>query len=84
MAALQTEMLPPSVIGLIPDGDLTVQWRWLGPVYEDASQDLINNSIVVKKPARIGVDSIEALKFLFHKKRMRNEPRCYQGSHSGW
>jgi len=68
MAALQTEMLPPSVIGLIPDGDLTVQWRWLGPVYEDTSQDLINNSIVVRNLQELGVDSIEALKFLFPQK----------------
>jgi len=68
MAALKTEMLPPSVIGLIPDGDLTVQWRWLGPVYEDTSQDLINNSIVVRNLQELGVDSIEALKFLFPQK----------------
>jgi len=68
MAALKTEVLPPSVIGLIPDGDLTVQWRWLGPVYEDTSQDLINNSIVVRNLQELGVDSIEALKFLFPQK----------------
>jgi hypothetical protein len=68
MAALQTEQLPPNVIGLIPDGDLTVQWRWLGPVYEDTSQDLINNSIVVRNLQELGVDSIEALKFLFPQK----------------
>ena len=67
MAALQTEMLPPFVIGLIPDGDLTVQWRWLGPVYEDTSQDLINN-LVVRNLQELGVDSIEALKFLFPQK----------------
>ena len=68
MACLQTEMLPPGVVGLIPDGDLTVQWRWLGPVYEDTSQDLINNSIVVRNLQELGVDSIEALKFLFPQK----------------
>jgi hypothetical protein len=68
MACLQTEMLPPGVIGLIPDGDVTVQWRWLGPVYEDTSQDLINNSIVVRNLQELGVDSIEALKFLFPQK----------------
>ena len=68
MAALQTEVLPPNVIGLIPDGDLTVNWRWLGPVYEDTSQDLINNSIVVRNLQELGVDSIEALKFLFPQK----------------
>ena len=35
MACLQTEQIPPGVMGLIPDGDVTIQWRWLGPVYED-------------------------------------------------
>ena len=68
MICLETEMLPPNVIGLIPDGDVTVQWRWLGPVYEDTSQDLINNSIVVRNLQELGVDSIEALKFLFPQK----------------
>ena len=68
MMCLETEMLPPNVIGLIPDGDVTVQWRWLGPVYEDTSQDLINNSIVVRNLQELGVDSIEALKFLFPQK----------------
>ena len=68
MACLQTEQIPPGVIGLIPDGDVTIQWRWMGPVYEDSTQDTLNNSIVVRNLQELGVDSIEALKYLFPSK----------------
>ena len=68
IACLRTEQIPPGVIGLIPDGDVTMQWRWLGPVYEDSTQDTLNNSIVVRNLQELGVDSIEALKYLFPSK----------------
>lgn len=68
LACVETQQIPPGVIGLIPDGDLTVLWRWLGPVYEDSTQDILNNSIVVRNLQELGVDSIEALKYLFPSK----------------
>jgi hypothetical protein len=68
MASVQTQQIPPGVIGLIPDGDVTMLWRWLGPVYEDSTQDILNNSIVVRNLQELGVDSIEALKYLFPSK----------------
>jgi len=68
MACLKTQQIPPGVLGLIPDGDVTMQWRWLGPVYEDSTQDTLNNSIVVRNLQELGVDSIEALKYLFPSK----------------
>ena len=68
MACLKTQQMPPGVLGLIPDGDVTMQWRWLGPVYEDSTQDTLNNSIVVRNLQELGVDSIEALKYLFPSK----------------
>jgi hypothetical protein len=68
MACLRTQQIPPGVLGLIPDGDVTMQWRWLGPVYEDSTQDILNNSIVVRNLQELGVDSIEALKYLFPSK----------------
>ena len=67
-ASLQAQQVPPGVKGLIPDGDVTIQWRWLGPVYEDSTQDTLNNSIVVRNLQELGVDSIEALKYLFPSK----------------
>jgi hypothetical protein len=68
MACIETQMIPPGVMGLIPDGDVTVLWRWLGPVYEESTQDILNNSIVVRNLQELGVDSIEALKYLFPSK----------------
>ena len=68
VACLRTEQIPPGVKGLIPDGDVTMQWRWMGPVYEDSTQDTLNNSIVVRNLQELGVDSIEALKYLFPSK----------------
>ena len=68
MTALKTQQIPPGVTGLIPDGDVSMQWRWLGPVYEDSTQDVLNNSIVVRNLQELGVDSIEALKYLFPSK----------------
>jgi hypothetical protein len=68
MACVETQQIPPGVVGLIPDGDVTIQWRWLGPVYEDTTQDILNNSIVVRNLQELGVDSIEALKYLFPSK----------------
>ena len=68
MACVEAQQIPPNVIGLIPDGDVTILWRWLGPVYEDSTQDILNNSIVVRNLQELGVDSIEALKYLFPSK----------------
>lgn len=68
LMAIENKNLPRGVIGLIPDGDITVNWRWTGPVYEESTQDVLNNSIVVRNLQELGVDSIEALKFLFPSK----------------
>jgi len=68
MACLKSQQIPPGVLGLIPDGDVTMLWRWMGPVYEDSTQDTLNNSIVVRNLQELGVDSIEALKYLFPSK----------------
>jgi hypothetical protein len=66
--AIEGRNLPKGVIGLIPDGDIAVNWRWTGPVYEESTQDVLNNSIVVRNLQELGVDSIEALRFLFPSK----------------
>ena len=66
--ALETQEIPDGVIGLAPDGDRTVLWRWMGPVYEDTAQDKLNQSIFTRNLQELGVDSIEALKYLFPSK----------------
>ena len=67
-ATLETGEMPPGVIGLIPDGSTKVSWRWMGDVFEENTDDILNNSIVVRNLQELGVDSIEALKYLFPNK----------------
>ena len=65
---LESGELPPGVVGLIPDGSTKVSWRWMGEVFEDSTEDILNSSIVVRNLQELGVDSIEALKYLFPSK----------------
>ena len=67
-ATLESGEMPPGVVGLIPDGSTKVSWRWMGEVFEDGTDDILNNSIVVRNLQELGVDSIEALKYLFPNK----------------
>ena len=67
-AALETGEIPDGVVGLAPDGDRSILWRWMGPVYEDTAQDKLNQSIFTRNLQELGVDSIEALKYLFPSK----------------
>jgi hypothetical protein len=66
--AVETKEVPPGVLGLAPDGDRSICWRWMGPVYEDTTQDKLNQSIFTRNLQELGVDSIEALKYLFPSK----------------
>jgi hypothetical protein len=66
--ARETKEIPEGVHGLVPDGDRTVAWRWMGPVYEDTAQDKVQQSIFCRNLQELGVDSIEALKYLFPSK----------------
>lgn len=63
--AVQARQLPPGVVGLIPDGDRKIEWRWKGPIFEDSTEDILNSSIVVRNLQELGVNSIEALRYLF-------------------
>jgi hypothetical protein len=66
--ARETKEIPQGVYGLVPDGERTVAWRWMGPVYEDTAQDKVQQSIFCRNLQELGVDSIEALKYLFPSK----------------
>ena len=63
--ALQNNALPPGIYGLPPDGDRDVMYRFQGDVYEDTAYDINQKSIVVRNLQELGVDSVEALKYLF-------------------
>jgi hypothetical protein len=60
--------MPQGVTGLIPDGSTKVDWRWMGQVFEDSADEILQNSIVVRNLQEAGVGSIEALKYLFPNK----------------
>ncbi|MCE2837105.1 MAG: hypothetical protein LW834_09090 [Cyanobium sp. 49614_E6] len=64
----QTGEVPPAVVGLIPDGSASIDWRWMGEVFEDSSQEILQNSIVCRNLQELGVASIEALQYLFPSK----------------
>ena len=65
---LESGEMPNGVTGLIPDGSTKVDWRWMGEVFEDTSDEILQNSIVVRNLQEAGVGSIEALKYLFPNK----------------
>jgi hypothetical protein len=64
-AALADNKVPRGVFGLPPDGDRAVTYRFRGDVYEDTAYDINQKSIVVRNLQELGVDSVEALKYLF-------------------
>jgi hypothetical protein len=65
VSALQQNKVPNGVYGLPSDGDREVSYRFQGDVYEDTAYDINQKSIVVRNLQELGVDSIEALKYLF-------------------
>ena len=65
---LESGEMPNGVTGLIPDGSTKISWRWMGEVFEDTSDEILQNSIVVRNLQEAGVGSIEALKYLFPNK----------------
>ena len=65
MKALEKNKVPNGVYGLPPDGDRSVTYRFQGDVYEDTAYDTIQKSMVVRNLQELGVDSVEALKYLF-------------------
>ena len=63
--SLENNKVPRGVYGLPPDGERVVSYRFQGDVYEDTAYDINQKSIVVRNLQELGVDSVEALKFLF-------------------
>lgn len=66
--ALAENKVPRGVVGLPEDGDREVDYRFQGDVYEDTAYDVQQKSVVVRNLQELGVDSVEALKFLFPEK----------------
>jgi hypothetical protein len=78
-ATLTENKVPRGVIGLPEDGDRSVTYRYQGDVYEDTAYDVNQKSIVVRNLQELGVDSIEALKFLFPEKNDSERAEMLKG-----
>jgi len=63
--AVAENKVPRGVVGLPEDGDREVSYRYQGDVYEDTSYDVLQKSMVVRNMQELGVDSLEAMKYLF-------------------
>lgn len=66
-------------VGLPPLGDRTISWRWTGPVFEDSPQDILQKSIVVRNMEEVGVETIEALRFMLPDKTDKEIRRMLTG-----
>ena len=77
--AIEKGKVPPGVVGLPEDGERQVTYRYQGDVYEDTAYDINQKSIVVRNLQELGVDSVEALKFLFPEKTDNERAEMLQG-----
>ena len=77
--ALQKNKVPRGVVGLPEDGDRSVSYRFMGDVYEDTAFDLQQKSIVVRNMQEVGVNSVEAIKYLFPDKTEAERAEMLKG-----
>jgi len=77
--AIEKGKVPSGVVGLPEDGEREVTYRYQGDVYEDTAYDINQKSIVVRNLQELGVDSVEALKFLFPEKTDNERAEMLQG-----
>ncbi len=71
--------IPSGVYGLPPDGDRDVKYRFMGDVYEDTPVDVQQKSIVVRNLQEMGVDTVEALRYLFPDKTESERAEMLKG-----
>ena len=77
--ALTENKVPRGVIGLPEDGDRNVSYRYQGDVYEDTAYDVLQKSMVVRNMQELGVESVEALKYLFPDKNESERAEMLKG-----
>ena len=75
----ETGEVPPQVVGLIPDGSSSISWRWMGEIFEDSPQEILQNSIVCRNLQELGVSSIESLQYLFPQKTPEDRSAMLSG-----
>lgn len=62
---IKPKPLPEGLTGIMPNGNRTINWRWIGPVFEDSPQDKQQLSILMRNLTEEGIDSIEAFKVIY-------------------
>ena len=77
--AVSENKVPRGVVGLPEDGDRSVSYRFMGDVYEDTAFDLQQKSIVVRNMQEVGVNSVEAIKYLFPDKTEAERAEMLKG-----
>jgi len=77
--ALTENKVPRGVIGIPEDGDRNVSYRYQGDVYEDTAYDVLQKSMVVRNMQELGVESVEALKYLFPDKNESERAEMLKG-----
>ena len=77
--ALEKNKVPRGVVGLPEDGDRSVSYRFMGDVYGDTAFDLQQKSIVVRNMQEVGVNSVEAIKYLFPDKTEAERAEMLKG-----
>ena len=77
--ALEKNKVPRGVVGLPEDGNRSVSYRFMGDVYEDTAFDLQQKSIVVRNMQEVGVNSVEAIKYLFPDKTEAERAEMLKG-----
>ena len=82
-SAVAGRQLPPGVVGLIPDGDRKIDWRWKGPVFEDGTEDILNSSIVVRNFRSSALTRSRPC-VISSRQNRRREAQCSVVIHSGW
>ena len=77
--AISENKVPRGVIGIPEDGDRSVSYRYQGDVYEDTAYDVLQKSMVVRNMQELGVESVEALKYLFPDKNESERAEMLKG-----
>lgn len=62
---IKPQGIPAGVIGIVPQGDRKVNWRWTGPVFEDTPADKQQLSILMRNLTEEGISTLEAFKTIF-------------------
>ena len=79
LKAVTENKVPRGVVGLPKDGARNVSYRYQGDVYEDTAYDVLQKSMVVRNMQELGVESVEALKYLFPDKNESERAEMLKG-----